>query len=37
MLYVTARELSPESADSQGVFSYLGGFALMMILDVALG
>lgn len=37
MLYVTARELSPESADSQGVFSYLGGFVLMMILDVALG
>ena len=37
MLYVTARELSPESADSRGVFGYLGGFALMMVLDVALG
>ena len=37
MLYVTARELSPEAAEGRGVFGYLGGFALMMVLDVALG
>lgn len=37
MLYVTAHELLPESEGLSGSFSYIGGFALMMILDVALG
>lgn len=37
MLYVTAHELLPESARTVGSFSYIGGFVLMMILDVALG
>ena len=36
MLYVTARELCPEAANACGSFGYLGGFTLMMILDVAL-
>jgi len=37
MLYVTVRELAPEAGPTVGVFGYMGGFALMMILDVALG
>lgn len=37
MLYVTAHELLPESRGLAGSFSYIGGFTLMMILDVALG
>ncbi len=37
MLYVTARELCPVCTDVCGAYGYLGGFALMMILDVALG
>ena len=37
MLYVTVRELCPEAAELRGAYGYLAGFALMMILDVALG
>ena len=37
MLYVTARELLPEAEGARGALGYLGGFLLMMILDVALG
>lgn len=37
MLYVTAHELLPECDKMPGSFSYIGGFLLMMILDVALG
>ena len=37
MLYVSAHELLPESPGFLGSFSYLGGFVLMMVLDVALG
>ena len=37
MLYVTVHELCPEAAGRGGAFGYLGGFALMMTLDVALG
>ena len=37
MLYVTAHELLPESEGLSGSFGYIGGFLLMMILDVALG
>lgn len=36
MLYVTAHELCPEASDRPGALSYIGGFALMMVLDVAL-
>ena len=37
MLYVTAHELCPEAADRPGTLGFIGGFALMMALDVALG
>ena len=37
MLYVTAHELLPESQGRGGSFSYIAGFLLMMVLDVALG
>ena len=37
MLYVTAHELLPESQGQLGSFSYIAGFLLMMVLDVALG
>ena len=37
MLYVTAAELCPESRGRVGTLGYIGGFALMMVLDVALG
>ena len=37
MLYVTASELLPEAKGRLGTFSFIGGFTLMMILDVALG
>ena len=37
MLYVCAHELLPGSEGLSGSFSYIGGFVLMMILDVALG
>ena len=37
MLYVTVRELCPAAAEGGGSFGYLGGFALMMVLDVTLG
>lgn len=37
MLYVTVHELMAECEDTPGSFSYIGGFLLMMILDVALG
>ena len=37
MLYVTAHELLPEAASRGGSFGYIGGFMLMMVLDVALG
>ena len=37
MLYVTACELCPESQGRVGTLGYIGGFALMMTLDVALG
>ena len=37
MLYVTAHELCPEAADRTGTLGFIGGFALMMTLDVALG
>lgn len=36
MLYVTAHELCPEAADRPGSLAFIGGFALMMALDVAL-
>lgn len=37
MLYVSARELLKEAEGLSGAFSYMSGFSLMMILDVALG
>ena len=37
MLYVTAHELLPEARGRVGAFSFIAGFALMMVLDVALG
>ena len=37
MLYVSARELLQEAEGLGGSFAYMGGFALMMLLDVALG
>ncbi len=36
MLCVTAHELCPEAADRAGSLAFIGGFALMMALDVAL-
>ena len=36
MLYVTAHELCPEAADRAGSLAFIGGFALMMALDLAL-
>ena len=36
MLYVTFHELCPEAADRSGALGFIGGFALMMTLDVAL-
>lgn len=36
MLYVSAHELIPQARGRSGVFCYVGGFMLMMILDVAL-
>ena len=36
MLYVTAHELCPEAADRPGTLAFVGGFALMMALDIAL-
>ena len=36
MLYVTAHELCPEASDRPGALGFIGGFALMMALDVAL-
>ena len=36
MLYVTAHELCPEASDRTGALGFIGGFALMMALDVAL-
>lgn len=37
MLYVTAHELLPQCEGLSGSFGYIGGFLLMMVLDVALG
>ena len=37
MLYVTAHELCPDARSMSGSFGFMGGFALMMALDVALG
>ena len=37
MLYVSARELLQEAEGLPGSFAYMGGFAVMMLLDVALG
>ena len=37
MLCVTAKEILPEAAGRGGTVGYIGGFALMMVLDVALG
>ena len=37
MLYVTACELCPEAKGRVGTMGYIGGFTLMMVLDVALG
>ena len=37
MLYVSARELLKEAHGLPGSFAYMSGFALMMLLDVALG
>lgn len=37
MLYVCARELIPAAKGSGGMAGFIGGFMLMMILDVALG
>ena len=36
MLYVTACELCPEAKGRVGTMGYIGGFTLMMVLDVAL-
>ncbi len=36
MLFVTVHELSPAASGRGGSFGYIGGFALMMVLDVAL-
>ena len=36
MLCVTFHELCPEAADRPGTLGFIGGFALMMVLDVAL-
>ena len=36
MLYVTACELCPEAKGRAGTMGYIGGFTLMMVLDVAL-
>ncbi len=37
MLYVTVHELCPDARSMSGSFGFMGGFALMMALDVALG
>ena len=37
MLYVSTRELLREAEGLGGSFAYMGGFSLMMLLDVALG
>ena len=37
MLYVSVHELIPRSQGRTGAFSFIGGFLLMMVLDVALG
>ena len=37
MLYVTVHELVPQAAGRGGAFGFVGGFVLMMVLDVALG
>ena len=37
MLYVSAEELIPRARGRSGALSYIGGFLLMMVLDVALG
>ena len=37
MLYVTAHELCPEAKGRLGALGFMGGFTLMMVLDVALG
>ena len=37
MLYVTVHELCPAARSFAGSFGYVGGFTLMMALDVALG
>ena len=37
MLYVTARELCPAAEGRAGALGFVGGFALMTALDVALG
>ena len=37
MLYVVAEELIPQACSRGGTWGYLIGFALMMVLDVALG
>ena len=37
MLYVTAHELCPEAKGRIGALGFIGGFALMMALDVAMG
>lgn len=37
MLYVVVEELVPQSNTRGGVCGFLGGFLVMMILDVALG
>ena len=37
MLYVTVHGLTPDARSHAGSFGYIGGFALMMTLDVALG
>lgn len=37
MIFVTVTELIPEASGNTGVFSFFGGFSLMMVLDVALG
>ena len=37
MLYAVAEELIPRAHSREGTLGYLGGFALMMLLDTALG
>ena len=37
MLYVTVEELVPQAHSRAGTCAFVGGFLIMMVLDVALG